>query len=127
MTQRREIATLIFDHCSQINQNIVSLESGGGWKSFENMSEFNARIERFLSRVAVRLNTEIFFNRLVRGVGFATVPALYDDVEAADGFEQSFVEDLTEKLIKMNSGTKRRINKVASVFYDGLVETSGGY
>ena len=122
-SRKSEIATLIFDHCSEINQYIISLGTGESWSAFENTKEFNARIERFLSRVADRLSTEVFFNRLVRGVGFATVPALYDDVEAADDFERSFVEDLTEKLIKMNSGTKRRINKVASVFYDGLIET----
>ena len=122
-SSRGEIATLIFNHCSEINQYIFSLGTGERWSAFENTNEFNARIERFLSRVADRLNTEIFFKRLVRGVGFAKVPALYDDVEAADDFERSFVEDLTEKLIKMNSGARRRTNKVASVFYDGLAET----
>ena len=45
---------------------------------------------------------------------------LSKDVEAAEYLEQSFVEDLAEKLIQINSSGSKSRNEIAKIFYTEL-------
>jgi hypothetical protein len=115
-----QIADLIFTACAKLNDDIILSRKSERWTAFEDKEKFKLKINKYIKQVNRKLDTEIFFNRLVLGVSIVKVPILSNDVEAAEYLEQSFVEDLAEKLIQINSSGSKSRNEIAKIFYTEL-------